>query len=67
MLRFYENTLTDFEVVPTIDSEEDSGRAFLKQGRPLLVSVAQHGQKAIVTLSEVGGGDADPASPPGRR
>jgi hypothetical protein len=65
--RFYETTLTDFEVVPTIAGPDDSGRAFLRQGHPLLVTVARDADKTTVTLSEVGGGDRDPANLAPRR
>lgn len=54
VLAFYEHTLHDFEVVPLPKAQAQAGRAFLKQGIPLLVMVAAGESRTTVTLSEVG-------------
>lgn len=53
VLAFYDATMHDWYTTAPAGSE-DEARGFVKQGRPLLVSVSRDESKTLVTLSEVG-------------
>jgi len=58
VLAFYDRAMHDF--TSPLDSSTELGRAYLKGGRPVLVTLDADDAKTLVTLSEVGVHDAPP-------
>jgi hypothetical protein len=52
VLAFYDDAMKEFHA--PVDMSEDPVRAYIKEGKPVLVNVDTDGDRTLVTLSEVG-------------